>query len=175
MFAHDRTAPTRTRSYISRGAPYQRRNRLIMPDRDSVAIHQQLGQVLEAQRRAGEDRLDTTHKLEKVQDTVEGVSRQLVALTQTTASIGSAVTALSVEKCGERLDKLEEAVFDGKLAATIAANQAKIARLESVNANWRRWLGSGWTFFGRLVLALVASGVFWAGVQKLGKWLGGLN
>ncbi len=134
-----------------------------MTSSESAAVATQLGALTEAVKtvveRSKEDRTEWRDGLRQVHDTVDAMRRDVAALAQTTNSTANAVSAMAVEKCGERLDKIEGTVF----SKDFATSTTRLQRLEDTVHRWEKWMGRGWTFAGKLVLALIASGAISGG------------
>ncbi|HEX3809623.1 MAG TPA: hypothetical protein VHW02_07950 [Rhizomicrobium sp.] len=96
-------------------------------------------------------------RIEARQDRKDIISR-LDAMTQTLMSTSAAVTHLSLEKCGERLDRLESSMDD------VDARTKDVPAL--IRDFWfvRTLIGGGWRAFltlggGAAIAALVGAGV----------------
>ncbi len=138
---------------------------------DTPAIHQQLGQLIEANNRAREDRREMRDDMGKLHESMTAVRQAIQGLTQSSQSVATQVGLLALEKCGDRLTALEKVVFD----EINVAGREKIHDLENKIKTWEKWIGTGWAFVGRLVIALAASGVFWGAVLKVGSWVASLH
>lgn len=71
-------------------------------------VQRQLGRVEESQKRDAEDRSEFKEIIREVRDVTGELRSAVAGLTQTVQSMTSQVVALNGEKCGQRLDAIEE-------------------------------------------------------------------
>jgi len=143
------------------------------------AVARELGRLSEAMDRAKEDRAAFREWFGKVQASIDGVQRGLATLTNTMQTTSAHVSLLALEKCGERLDKIEGTLWtdDFKTSSTRISRLEDMAKhvlpffsderlpaVELTVKRWQRWIGEGWSLAGKIALAILASGVIGGGL-----------
>ena len=129
-----------------------------------VSVARELGRLSEAMERAKEDRAEILTSHERMRESVDRLSSRVDALNQTMQSTSNAVNQIALEKCGERLDKLESLVNPAMLEERLSRLEdveKTCERLEAVETtvnSWRRWIGKSWGFLLRVIVAVIASG-----------------
>lgn len=130
------------------------------------SIHVQLGRLSAGMERAREDRTELKDVLNRLNNGQDALRQQVTALTQTVGSTATAMAGLVAEKHGQRIDALEEHV---KALMTLPG---KVDWTERRVKAWDRWIGSGRTFIGKIIIAMLGSAtvvsmvLHWAGVLK---------
>lgn len=135
----------------------------------SESVARELGRLSEAMENAKEDRLELRESFDRLRESVEQLSSRLSALDQTIRSTSAAVNTIALEKCGERLDRLE-----GKMARIeplLADDQ--LPETKRTVDKWRKLIGQGWTMVGKLALAVIASGAISGGVFTVATKIAG--
>jgi hypothetical protein len=140
----------------------------LMAPRRSVAndtlleLTREVGKITAVMERDKEDRSEMRAAFDKFDNGLEALRMGLSALNQTMQSTANQVTNIGLEKCGERLDKIEGTVFSEDFKSSTTRLQRLETSDRAVNekiARWEGWVGRGWNFFGKVVLAVIASGV----------------
>jgi chromosome segregation ATPase len=134
---------------------------------DGIAVAQQLGRLTEAIDRARDDRREVRDEVSKLHDGLDAIRGLLAGLTQTANSTAQQVAMLSLEKCGERLDKLEGTVF----SENFQTSTTRLERLESTISGWQKLMGTGRAFAVKVTLALISAGALGAGAEKIASHL----
>lgn len=118
-------------------------------------IARELGRLSEAMDRSREDRIEMKDALAKVSEGLDALRGGVSSLNQTMQSTATQVATIGMEKCGERLDKIEGTVF----SADFRSSTTRLSRVEATVTRWEGWIGSGRAFAGKVILAVIASGV----------------
>jgi chromosome segregation ATPase len=157
-----------TKSRIARGAKK-------MPDSQMMQVQRELGMITESLKNADEyrkevlTRLDAQNvkaddqnakindKIDDQNDKIESVRSALVNVEQSVKSTSSMLGTLMLEKCGDRLDKLED----------ICKN---LPQIESEVMFWRRLLGGTFRAFWKIFAAILGSGAVGGMIVKFWPW-----
>ncbi len=110
---------------------------------------------IETAARAKEDRDRVETSIVRLETSLDGLRHSADAMSQTLASTSSQVAKLAVDKCGERLDRVEATLFSPGMKTSLE----RLEKVEDTIGRWRRWTGTGLWFIGRIILAIAASGV----------------
>lgn len=116
-------------------------------------LESRVARLEEAYLHIKEDRLEAREDRKEIINRLDG-------LTQTMQSTSNAISNLSLEKCGERLDKAERrlAVLEGKTA--------NLPVIETEVMFWRRVLGGGFHAFWKIAALIIGSGGIGAALVK---------
>ena len=129
----------------------------------SANIERELGRMTEMLDRSREDREEMKGSIGKLHDGIDALRASVSALDQTIQSTAHKVTDIALEKCGERLDKIEGTVF----SKDFQSSTTRLQRLETTVSTWEQWMGTGRAILGKLILAVIASGIIGGSVMSL--------
>ncbi len=110
---------------------------------------------IEDRERAKEDRERVETSIVRLETSFDGLRHSADAMSQTLASTSNQVAKLAVDKCGERLDRVEASLFSPEMKTCLD----RLEKVEGTVGTWRRWMGTGLWFIGRVALAIAASGI----------------
>lgn len=125
------------------------------------------GRMSEALERGKEDRAEMRESFARLAESMEALRTGLNAMNQTLQSTSREVSSIGTEKLVERVGRLD-AILDSDDARSvmprILALDGRMKAAEDQLSTWKQWAGQGWSFFGKCVLALLASGLIGGGI-----------
>lgn len=134
---------------------------------DMMQVQRDLGRILEAIANGEIHRKEMSERIDKLSDRIDGTNEKIDALSSSTGKMDQSLQSLSkitnqiaLEKCGERLDRLETALPTDCLSR-LAAVEKIVAPLPELLL-WRKVVGTGAWAIVRVVGTLVGSGALGA-------------
>lgn len=142
----------------------------MVPRDASTSIDSRLGRIEEAISSLKEDRREDRQDQRADSDKIAG---RLDGLTQVVGATANAVSALGLERCGERLDKIEARNIKADMRfEALEKATAPVPWIESELLFWQRLLGGGWRAAWKIVAVMAGSGGIGAIIVKAADaWL----
>ncbi len=132
----------------------------------SDSVEARMARIEEAILYIKENNVEARESRKELVGEVKELKAAVDVLSQNVRSTGEAVSRLSLEKCGERLDD-----HDGRIKA-LEAKTVNLPTIETEIMFWRRVLGGGFHALWKMTLALVGAGGFGAWLASHFHWGG---